>query len=643
MATIEGHLIARTDTADYHFNSSWTLHEPAQQQVWQLATVDLSYVTSSPEVIGSLANVQFLFDGYADINLRASSAHVHFLARILISVPYARTFRLGLVIPRVTGRIARSDIVSLRLVDLPGVKSVVTLADPNQLFDFESAKRDNRFDNFRAFPQLLTASAAGFVISPNADVDALGGELVQRLSIPWILPSSREYRCWTLALVDGRHDPHVGESLYSAARALGIDLVVVERPGHWIGQEQYRSWYKDLLIIDMAVDEGLSDRIVEAIQGSGHKIDGIITLFDPRAAATAKAAEKLGVARAPAVAFEVATDKLRTSLLDGHSAHRVSTLKDAKSLIDGGQASFPLILKPVAGFLSEGVFLVQNFEDLEHAISDIVKLHGKDALMEPYCDGPEVDANFVLADGEILFFEASDDFPTSAEEGPNGTFIEQANVLPSNLPQQELQIIEKSLHQRLLQLGFRDGIFHLEARVQYSKMDYTKVNGILDLERRPASSPASSGAPPPSAWLIEINPRPPGIQSFQATAITYGVDYIGLSLLLAVGDRERAKILAQPFAQRHQYWSQILFVPTPKGGKFDSDDVCAELKERCPDLVPHISVSFCHSKRGDIIPDPLESGQLTWIAYYLVNSRVSRRHLLEVCERVRNETHFTII
>ncbi|PMD64515.1 uncharacterized protein K444DRAFT_713612 [Hyaloscypha bicolor E] len=339
----------------------------------------------------------------------------------------------------------------------------------------------------------------------------------------------------------------------------------------------------------MAVDESLSDHIIEAIQGSGHKIDGIITLFDPRAAATAKAAERLGLhvlqqrpSRLPRTSFEQAYwMAIRPIACPLWRTQSLSLIFGGGG--GGGGGYFPLILKPVAGFLSEGVFLVQNFEDLDHAISAIVKLHGKDALMEPYCDGPEVDANFVLADGEILFFEASDDFPTSAEEGPNGTFIEQANVLP-------------------------DGIFHLEARVQHSKMHYAKVNGILDLERRPASSSASSGVPQPSAWLIEINPRPPGVQSFQATAITYGVDYIGLSLLLAVGDRERAKILAQPFAQRHQYWSQILFIPTPKGGKFDSENVCAELKERCPDLVPHILVSFCHRKRGGIIPDPLEPG-----------------------------------
>lgn len=32
-------------------------------------------------------------------------------------------------------------------------------------------------------------------------------------------------------------------------------------------------------------------------------------------------------------------------------------------------------------------------------------------MIEPYIDGPEVDANLVLLDGEVIFFEVTDDFP----------------------------------------------------------------------------------------------------------------------------------------------------------------------------------------------------------------------------------------
>ncbi|WPG99926.1 Hypothetical protein R9X50_00274900 [Acrodontium crateriforme] len=641
MATFRGQLVARTETCNYKFNSTWTLHDSIPNQVWQLATITLSYFGPCAHPIDNARGIRFLFGCDENVGPKPGSAQYEFLAQMVAAVPHDRTLRVVLVLPRTTGRIARSDIVQKRLVDMPGVDSVSTLAAPIQLFNLESVRAG--FGKFEALSKVLDASAAGFIASPSISIEDITAELVQRLSMPWIMPSTQEQRSWTLVLVDGRYDLYAGEPVYSAARALGIDLIVVERPGHWIHDEPYRSWAKDVLTIDMTIDEGYSDRIVEAVRASGHHIDGIVTMYDPRAAAVGRAAEKLGVALAPSEAFEIATNKFRTSLLDGHAAHRVSSLAEAKDLVATGKATFPLIAKPVEGYLSEGVFLLKHIEDLDKAITEIVEVHGKDAVIEPYCDGPEVDANFVLADGEILFFEASDDFPCTADEGDGGNFSETAMVLPSALPPSELQTIKKSLHKRLLQLGLRDGIFHLEARMHHSTMEYVTVDGILDLHPRPTSIVNSNETVPPSAWLIEINPRPPGMMSTEATAITYGVDYVALSLLLAAGDRERAKILAQPFVQRHQFWSQICFIPTPKGGIYNTDDACAELKERCPDLIPHLSSTHSYFSKGEEIPDPIESGHLSWIAYYVVNSRVSRRHLMEVCDRVKRETRFEIV
>ncbi|KAH0556714.1 hypothetical protein GP486_005496, partial [Trichoglossum hirsutum] len=61
------------------------------------------------------------------------------------------------------------------------------------------------------------------------------------------------------------------------------------------------------------------------------------------------------------------------------------------------------------------------------------KRHGEDFVIEEYCSGPEVDANLVLYDGELLFFEVSDDFPKSAGTNDSGSFIKLSNVLPSKL------------------------------------------------------------------------------------------------------------------------------------------------------------------------------------------------------------------
>ena len=90
----------------------------------------------------------------------------------------------------------------------------------------------------------------------------------------------------------------------------------------------------------------------------------------------------------------------------------------------------------------------------------------KNVVIEPYTNGPEVDANCVLWDGKVLFCEICDDFPcagdsTGATDQDN--FLETQMVYPSSLPPKELSTIEWSIHQSILRLGFRSGVFHCEA------------------------------------------------------------------------------------------------------------------------------------------------------------------------------------
>lgn len=146
----------------------------------------------------------------------------------------------------------------------------------------------------------------------------------------------------------------------------------------------------------------------------------------------------------------------------------------------------------------------------------------------------------------------------------------------------------------------------------------------------------------PRAWLIEINPRPPGIQETAAVESTYGVDYWGIGLLAGLRDHSRLSALAHPFQQGPQYWCEIVFIPVISGGRFESDDVCVDLMQRRPDLANYISKYFCFLRRGDVVPAP-ESGITVWVAYFVVFSRIGREHLLQITNAVRRETRFTVV
>ncbi|EEA24406.1 hypothetical protein TMatcc_007498 [Talaromyces marneffei ATCC 18224] len=555
-----------------------------------------------------------------------------------------------LVVPQSQGYIVRSDILSQRLLDCSVVKKVASFATPQQYFDGQPVHHDG----IQLLPSAFLASVGAMLLSPlestrfqtvESLLSFLDLELHNRLSFTWLStePPSRK----TLALVGGGlrspDDGGTGESIYLAAEALNIEMVVLDSPNHWLTDTRYRHWYKALIPFETPAhpDAGYADRLVEAVRSYPGQIHGVIALLDLYKVAVAKAALQLGLCTEPPSAYEIATNKFKTSVFEGHHAFQASSIEQAVSIVRENKLDFPLIIKPCNGFLSEGVFKVESLSELEDGIHGInTDRHGLDFVIEKYCDGPEVDANFVLCEGELLFFEVSDDFPKSADttdQGSSKNFIELANVLPSKLPQSELDILRDSLHQSLLRMGLKNGFYHLEARVENSSMEYTTQSGILDLTER--SIPAKGG---PSAWLIEVNPRPPGVQVSEGLRHSYGVDYFGLSLLFGLNDTHRIRQLSSPFLQGPQYWCEMVFIPVNKGGIFVSGDVCAELFVRRPDLVEYVSKCFCFYHKGDKVPDP-GAGVYSWVAYFIVFSRESRAHLLETAECIRQEVKYSIV
>lgn len=570
---------------------------------------------------------------------------------------------LLLFLPSRSGHLVRSDILEIRLADCPVIEGYINLAGPTTSFNEEDIVcLLNAFLLEDMLKKCIGACRVSMGVAGGVML-TLAQELSTRLSIPIMQEGVRHHR--TLAILECGRSPASGLGLFNAAKALNIGVVALDKPGHWMSKDEYASWRDAFIPIDRTPDDGLPGRIVAALNEYGKQVDGIISFFDPLLPATAAAAAMLKLPTAPVEVYNIATDKQRTSEFDGRPAYRVSSLAGALEVVRrelvppsscghavgrSGALSYPLIVKPCAGWGSEGVFRADNETDFVRAVNSIdFGRHGSDFVIENYCDGPEVDANFVLCDGQLLFFEASDDFPKDADlsatdaDGGNTqhTFIEVANVLPSALPQDEQKVLRESLHRGLLRLGFSSGLYHLEARLQNSRMEYGRnEDGVLELKPKNVVNHSVQG---PSAWLIEINARPPGLQASWASRNTYGVDFWGLSLSFALNEKETARALAVPFGTEtgNQYWCQIVFIPVAKGGVFESDDVCQELMQRRPDLAKHISRSLCFFERGQNVPDPSE-GLLTWVAYYLVFSRESRQDVLKVADAVRRETVFTI-
>ncbi len=74
---------------------------------------------------------------------------------------------------------------------------------------------------------------------------------------------------------------------------------------------------------------------------------------------------------------------------------------------------------------------------------------------------------------------------------------------------------------------------------------------------------------------------------------------------------------------------------------FDSDDICAELLMRHPELREHLGRYGCLLKRGQRIPHP-SGGKNTFVAYINVFSRTSRQEALDIAKKVREEVKYEI-
>ncbi|KAI1113975.1 hypothetical protein F5Y14DRAFT_451583 [Nemania sp. NC0429] len=610
---------------------------------------------------------------------------------IATAAPSPGPVAIRLVIPLQSGTIIRSDIISYRLRDAFWVEKAVPLASPLQVYAGAPLSLETA-----SLAEIFRASAGAILLKPGALGPQLGAtmgflgslppgvesDFCAKFSIPWIsaVPIPRK----RLVLVgSSNQDPEGGgwtQFAHHAAVALGIDLVIIDREDGWLAQGDYGSWYEALLPAPASWWAAPSaDGIVELVEGykasnKGKRIDGLATFVEALQVPISVAASRLGLPHERTSAFERATNKYNLGRFQKRPAFLVSKSEEVLSLVRSAQNQlmFPLIVKPCFGLNSEGVTRVDEASELAEAIEAARKSGksrsevGDKVLVERYCEGPEVDVNMVFVDGEVLFSEICDDFPKGADLNNFGTntrngtihktitkptpdhrrnFQETNMVFPSALPDDELAALRDAVKGTIQGLGFKNGVMHVEARIAQSKYSYQSADGVVDLRPRHCTGKAESRKDAPTPWVIEVNPRPPGLFASQTPGSVYGIDYWGVSLLLGVSDKARAAALLRPFtigAQSHTVLVMIRaeFDPACEG-IFDSDDVCAELLMRYPELKEHLGRYGCLLKRGQRIPHPRD-GKNTFVAYMNVISRTSRQEALEIAKKVRDEIRYEI-
>jgi hypothetical protein len=646
-------------TDQVHLHALWATPPGSSQTHWSL---DFEAVLSDEPVADS--GLILLEDGDLNDAQRAlfRTGLLSALTKHNVNDTNSTTI-LRLLFPSVSGTPIRSDFLDYRLAGSELIHSTHSFLTPLTPITAAPLSLTTTITDRQTFLALLSTSIGGLITHPTPTSNpltlttALTTTLAYRLSIPWTLPTPPPRR--RIFWIQGRANLQASEQFYRAALALGITLVVCDAPGHWM-QDDSAPWarYREAFVpMSVDADEGLAGRIVDAVKAYPHPVDGVVCISDVRLAAVARACEELGLPTEGSAAYKVAGDKgLMRSLEDGGKGESF-VLGDAEGLEAvlgerGDKLEYPLIVKPCTGWNSDCVVKVRDEGELRAAVKRASGRHANSAarntgvVVEPYVSGPEVDANFVVLDGEVLFCDITDDFPCPGDlvtaDGKTfaANFMETVMDVPSALPEDEQGIMRESLRNSIARSGFKAGVFHCEARVKGSRALYRprEDNGILDLHEETKQGEAS-------CYLHEVNARPPGYINCVAALLAYGVDYYAIRLLLALGEegKERIRALAQPFAGgKPQYTLGIAVLPPTREGIMGSEDAVVEFLDANPDLAKHVVFHQTVKERGEMVQGP-DSSELWCVGYLIVASRTGRKECLELAQMAREKFDYKLM
>jgi len=165
--------------------------------------------------------------------------------------------------------------------------------------------------------------------------------------------------------------------IYRAAAALGIDVGVIDNPGHWLEGPEFAHWRVAFLPTRLIQppDNEMADRILTSIRSYQRRVDGIITFCEFFQPVVARAAQQLGLHTEAPEALEIITDKYKMSIFEGKNALDFSNpLEGLQKVSSVGNSIYSAIIKPVHGWGSDCVFRVSNGEEFHNAMDRIKSL-----------------------------------------------------------------------------------------------------------------------------------------------------------------------------------------------------------------------------------------------------------------------------
>lgn len=273
---------------------------------------------------------------------------------------------------------------------------------------------------------------------------------------------------------------------------------------------KYSDEYVNVSIVD-------KDAVLKVAQEK--EIDGIISFgVDPGVVTAAYVQEQMGLpSMGPydSVCILQNKDLFRNFLADNGFntpfsrgfANKQSAIADCLMLIDKGEWTLPIIVKPTDSAGSKGVTKVSRIEDLEIAIDKaFAKSIGGHIIIEKFLEkvGCSSDTDSFLLDGKFVFMSFNAQRFDADAANP---YAPCAYTWPSTFPDAEQELHDEL--QRLMDLlHMNTSVFNIETRV------------------------ADDGKP----YIMECTPRGGGNRLCEMLRYATGVDLITVQVRAAVGD-----------------------------------------------------------------------------------------------------------
>lgn len=241
-------------------------------------------------------------------------------------------------------------------------------------------------------------------------------------------------------------------------------------------------------------------------------IDAIVTYASDVAAPTvAFVAEEMDLPTNPLRSVEILTDKSMTrSFMETHGFNvpkhaEASTYLEAMGKIQ--IIGFPAIVKPTDSSGSKGVTRINNIDEVKCAFEYAMSFsRSKRVEIESFIKrtGYQIDADCLVADGKIVFFE-----PMDQHQDPIAPFSPIGISAPSILDKKKADHAKNELQRLISLLGMRFGNYNVEY--------------IYDNEGR--------------LFFLEVGPRGGGNLIPDAILAGTGLDLRQLSIRLALGEK----------------------------------------------------------------------------------------------------------